>query len=124
MSRRILVIDDEPAICQIMRDLFADVCVDVDTAGDGREGLTKLTTNRYDVVLTDYFMPGLSGLRLFDRIREIAPDVPVVLLTGSALIADSVPGEVVVLKKPIALQELLDCLGRWLEPLVPTERTP
>ncbi len=115
MLRRVLVIDDEAGIRQIMRELFGEIGVDVDTVANGLEGLAQLTIHPYDVVISDYFMPGLAGLKLIGRIREVSPNVPVVLLTGSELIVDSVPADVVVLKKPIGLDQILECLGRWLE---------
>jgi CheY-like chemotaxis protein len=115
MPRRVLVIDDEAGIRQIMRELFGEIGVDVDTVANGLEGLAQLTIHPYDVVISDYFMPGLAGLKLIGRIREVSPHVPVVLLTGSELIADSVPSDVIVLRKPIELNQILECLGRWLE---------
>ncbi len=119
MPGRVLVIDDEPGIREFMRDLFAGIGVEADTAANGHEGLAKLMIQPYDLVVSDYFMPGLSGLKLIDRIREISPEMPVMLLTGSELIVDSVPAEVVVLKKPIGIDELLESLSRWLESVAP-----
>jgi CheY-like chemotaxis protein len=118
MPGRVLVIDDEPGIREFMRDLFAGMGADADTATNGHEGLERLRMQPYDLVVSDYYMPGLAGLKLIDRIREISPDMPVMLLTGSELIVDSVPAEVVVLRKPVAIAELLESLGRWLEPAV------
>jgi CheY-like chemotaxis protein len=115
MSRRVLVIDDEAGIRHVMRELVAEIGVEVDTVANGVEGLAQLTMHPYDVVISDYFMPGLAGMKLLGRIRETAPHVPVVLLTGSELIADSVPPDVVVLKKPIGVDQILECMGAWLE---------
>lgn len=82
---RILVVDDEPAILQTLRDLFLSSGHEVDTACDGQEGLDSALAGRYDLVLSDISMPRLSGIELLSRLEKIRPEVHRVLLTAHSL---------------------------------------
>ena len=82
---RILVVDDEPAILQTLRDLFQSCGHEVDTARDGQEGLDKALAGQYDLVLSDISMPRLSGIELLSRLEIVRPEVHRVLLTAHSL---------------------------------------
>ena len=82
---RILVVDDEPAILQTLRDLFLSSGHEVDTACDGQEGLDKALAGRYDLVLSDISMPRLSGIDLLSRLEKVRPEIHRVLLTAHSL---------------------------------------
>lgn len=77
----ILVVDDDDAIRSTLYDLFSDehVCHAAETA---EQALTYLTVESYDVVLTDFLMPGLSGLELLGHLRQRQPETPVILISG------------------------------------------
>ena len=77
----ILVVDDDDAIRSTLYDLFSDehVCHAAETA---EQALTYLTVESYDVVLTDFLMPGLSGLELMGHLRQRQPETPVILISG------------------------------------------
>jgi len=79
---RLLLIDDEPAIRRMMSlDLTADG-YQVLTAENGSSGLALFEKDRPDVVLTDIKMPGLDGLEVLGRIKEISPGTEVIVITG------------------------------------------
>ena len=82
---RILVVDDEPAILQTLRDLFLSRGHEVDTACDGQEGLDTALAGQYDLVLSDISMPRLSGIELLSRLEKVRPEVHRVLLTAHSL---------------------------------------
>jgi CheY-like chemotaxis protein len=82
---RILVVDDEPAILQTLRDLFLSAGHSVDTARDGQEGLDTALAGQYDLVLSDISMPRLSGIELLARLEALRPEVHRVLLTAHSL---------------------------------------
>lgn len=81
---RILIVDDEPDILESLRDLFdAEMDdVDVDTAESGQAALDAMATTAYDLVISDYKMPGMDGLEFLSRVRKQAPQVPRVLMTA------------------------------------------
>ena len=84
IQKRILVVDDEPAIVSLLSTILREKEWDVTEAHSGTEGIEKLEGERYDVILTDLMMPGDSGIDLLHAAKEIQPDVEVILMTGYA----------------------------------------
>ena len=81
-ARRILVVDDEAMVCESVRLLLAYDGHQVDTASSGPEALDRLEAAMYDVVFTDFSMPGMKGDELAHKIKERYPSKPVILLTA------------------------------------------
>jgi DNA-binding response OmpR family regulator len=82
---RVLLIDDEPHIRQMMRLTLEASGYDVDEAGSGEDGLTRLGDGRaHDVVVLDQKMPGIDGLETLRRIRDRAADARVLMITAFA----------------------------------------
>ena len=82
----ILVIDDEPGMrigCQRALEVEG---YHVSTAAEGEEGLEKLNSERYDLVLLDMMMPGIDGLEMLERIAQIDPTIVCVVITGYATV--------------------------------------
>lgn len=79
---RILIVDDEQSMREMTRQLFAKAGYDVLLAGDGVSALEVLAREFIDVVLTDIRMPRLDGVQLLQAIRNLAPDVVVVMMTA------------------------------------------
>lgn len=82
--KRILVVDDESTLVFFLRQGLqeADVACKVDVAPSGEEAVTKLTYNRYDLLITDLKMPGISGFTLVEVARSLHPDIKVILMTA------------------------------------------
>jgi diguanylate cyclase (GGDEF)-like protein/PAS domain S-box-containing protein len=85
--RKILVIDDDPLTRHVLEDILVPGDYTVGVAEDGEEGLKKLRTGRYDLVITDVLMPGMDGFRLLREIRkdDALKDIPVIFYTGTYL---------------------------------------
>ena len=82
-SEKILVVDDEELIIQLLRDYLNDLGYEVVTAYSSEEVLEKIGDGfDFDLVLSDINLPGKSGIELLRIIRELKTDIPVVLLTG------------------------------------------
>lgn len=81
---RILVVDDEAHIVQVVALKFRNAGLDVDTAGDGDEALAMLEGGRYDLVVTDLQMPVMSGIELARAMaaRSALARIPVLMLTA------------------------------------------
>jgi DNA-binding response OmpR family regulator len=107
---RVLVVDDEPDIRSLVRELLERAGHDVIEAGDGREALRVFYEEQPDLVLLDVSMPLLDGWGTLERIRELS-DVPVVMLTARAEELDKVRGLRAgaddYVTKPFGRQELL-----------------
>jgi len=78
----ILVIDDEAAIRGALKEILEYEKYEVTLAEDGAKGLQQLQKNIYDVVLCDVKMPGIDGMELLDRVQILAPEVPMVMISG------------------------------------------
>jgi DNA-binding response OmpR family regulator len=77
----ILVVDDEPKVCRLVRKTFAPEGWEVLQAPDGETGVALVESERPDLVLLDLTMPRMDGMEACRRIREIS-DVPIIMLTG------------------------------------------
>ena len=111
---RLLVIEDDPRVRRLLKQLLLVDGHAVKTAADGRAGLDQFRAGRFDVVLTDQSMPGLSGVQVAAAVKSMAPNTPVVLLTGYGEAADlpggAPPSVDLVLGKPLTLRVLRQAL--------------
>jgi DNA-binding NtrC family response regulator len=86
----ILVVDDDPIICEQLQRLYSHNKYQVTIAHRGEEALVLLETEDIDLVLTDIRLPGISGVELSQRIAEVWSDIPVIVMTGFAEIDNAV----------------------------------
>jgi DNA-binding response OmpR family regulator len=111
MSRgRVLVVDDEPDVRRLVRELLERAGYDVSDAADGRAGLRALFADPPDAVVLDVQMPDLDGWQTLERIRDVS-DVPVLMLTARTAELEKVRGlrggADDYVTKPFGRQELL-----------------
>ncbi|HOJ62597.1 MAG TPA: sigma-54 dependent transcriptional regulator [bacterium] len=115
----ILVVDDEPGMCHILKRLMSDQGYTVHTANRGEEALKLLAPESYDVILLDIRMPGLDGLQVLDRIKEVSPDTAVIMMTAFGTIETAVQamkrGAYEYITKPFNNDEVLHIVGNALE---------
>ncbi len=78
----VLVVDDVPAVQELLRDYLESEGYMVEVAGNGSDALLRLSEVRSDVVLLDILMPGLSGISVLKQIRAMYPGVQVIMVTG------------------------------------------
>ena len=116
---RILIVDDEPWI----REVFQDFCeltdsFEVDMASSGDEAVDKMKTENYDLVTMDLIMPEMSGLETLVKIKDMAPRIPIMVITGNAtekLINQAgVLGACQVMHKPVMLDDFIAGLTETL----------
>ncbi|NOY05046.1 MAG: sigma-54-dependent Fis family transcriptional regulator [Chlorobi bacterium] len=86
----ILVVDDERAVRDSLYGWFTEDGYEVDTAVDAQEALTKLQQRSFDLALLDIKLPGMDGMELQQRIREVDPELPVIMITAYASIETAV----------------------------------
>ncbi|HKP13188.1 MAG TPA: response regulator [Blastocatellia bacterium] len=120
MSKKmgILVIDDEPTVCDALKMILSDSGYEVAIAPTGREGLDKIHRQRFAATITDICLPDTSGLTVLSQIREQDPNSLVIVMTAHnvpEIVAESLKrGALGVLSKPFPLTDLLDLLNRTL----------
>jgi signal transduction histidine kinase/CheY-like chemotaxis protein len=114
----VLVVDDDEAVRQVAAAMLRDLGCDVMEAADGAEALVLLSdaSSPVNFIMLDYAMPGMNGLQLASAVRELRIDVPIVLITGYAEMADpsgsgteSIDG---LLRKPFTILEMQAMLMR------------
>ena len=88
--RRILIVDDEPEILDLLMAYFLMSRFEVETATNGPDALVTVSQQRPDVVLLDINMPGMNGLEALREIMKVDRSIPVIIVTGNAELAVTV----------------------------------
>jgi CheY-like chemotaxis protein len=112
---RCLVVDDEPPVRAVIGDILESAGHTVVTLGDGGDAIARFQAERFDLVVTDLAMPRVSGWQVARAIKQIAPQVPVFLVTGFGVELSPeerrAHGVDLVLVKPLQIQEILDAVA-------------
>jgi two-component system chemotaxis response regulator CheY len=111
----VLVVDDDPAIRDTVRDLLEDQGIPVETATDGRDALDKVTARRPRLVLLDMRMPVMDGWGFARALGEHRVRPPVVVMTAAADArrwAEEI-GAIGVVPKPFGIEELIGAVRRY-----------
>src|SRR5829696_6221731 len=87
---RVLVVDDEASIRDLLSKTLALAEYDVDLAPDGRTALERLRIIPYDLLITDLKMPGVDGLTVIREARRLKADIPVIIITGFSTEASAI----------------------------------
>ena len=116
--KRILIVDDDPDIHNLLRVALQAGDRQIESAYDGLEGLRSIEAVAYDLVMTDVNMPGLDGMALTERVHEVRPETPVVVMTVA-----STPENVIraiqerafsYFSKPFTTSSVAEMVGRAL----------
>lgn len=111
MQKRILIVDDDDEIRELLEFDVRSSGYFVDTAKDGLEGLNKALNNTYDLILLDVMMPKMNGFDVCKNIRQAKLSIPILLLTAKGTIDDKTTGFDCgaddYLVKPFDIQEVL-----------------
>ena len=119
MTASILVVDDEPAIQDVLSWSLAAEGYRVATAGSGEEALTRVEEQDFDVIVTDIVMPGLDGLEVLERSRVLNPRAAVIVMTAYAALETAIAalrrGACDYLEKPFSVEDLKERVQRLLQ---------
>ncbi len=119
MGFRILIIDDEPTLRESLEFALAASGYEVFAARTGEEGLELLSTANPDLILLDHWLPGINGDQVLSKVKEIRPDLPVIIMTaqGSVELAVSLMkmGAFDFLVKPFELDQIEALVAKGLE---------
>ena len=112
---RVLIVDDDPLIADILQTQVALSGIDSDTADGGAKALELFAEHNYKLVITDCSMPVMDGFQLADALRQRGFAGPIIGLTGSIVAAsDRGTAMNLVLNKPLKLDDLNSMLKHWL----------
>ncbi len=115
----ILIVDDDESLRRVTEFTLQEEGYDVLTAADGRSGLERFQSAAVDLVLSDVRMPEMDGMDLLPRLKAIAPDVPVIMLTAHGTISSAVEamklGAFDYLTKPFSRDQLRASVRKALE---------
>lgn len=135
-SKRILIADDEQYIRELYQEVLADAGFEVDTAGDGKEALEKITAGGYSLIALDVIMPQLDGLGVLQELQHAKPkqaNGPILLLTSlvndpAVKNAEALGVKQVLYKTEINPQQLVDIvvtmIGQSAPAAAPDKTTP
>lgn len=116
---KILAIDDDSIIRTLLTNILTKAGYEVITAADGESGLELAVSTAPDLVVTDFQMPGMSGLDVVSELQRTQPGLPVIILTAHGDVALTIKsiqlGAYDFIEKPIQTQELLDVIRNGLE---------
>jgi DNA-binding response OmpR family regulator len=115
---KIMVVDDEPFIREMMQEFLTLHGHDVITARSGEDAMTKIFSNDPHLVLLDIWMPGMTGLEVLEKIKKSGQNVGVVMLSAFGD-EDTVEealnmGANYYLQKPIEFKKLLKIINKWI----------
>lgn len=115
---RILVVDDEPSIRDLLSKTLALAEYEVDVAPDGRSAIERLRSQTYDLLIVDLKMPGMDGLTVIREARRVTAELPVVIITGFSTESTAIEavnlGVSGYLTKPFRVPEVLKAAARAL----------
>ena len=115
---RVLVVDDEASIRDLLSKTLALADYEVDVAPDGEEALDRLKTQPCDLLITDLRMPGLDGMSMISEVRRLHPQLPVIVITGFSTEATAIDAANIgvsgYLTKPFKVPRVLEVAARAL----------
>ena len=115
---KILIVDDEPPVCTSIASALAGGGYHIDTVNSGAEALKRDGENRYDVIVADLMMPGISGIDLLKAVKKKRPEAIVIMVTGYPSIKTAVQsvklGAFDYIPKPFAPDEIRALVARAL----------
>lgn len=118
LARRILVVDDEPLVCESVEKVLAFDGHKVETATSSEAALAIFEKEKFDLVILDYEMPTMRGDKLAVAIKALAPNQPIIMITAhvESLLSSGNPlaGVDLVIGKPFDLQEFRQGIARLL----------
>ncbi len=111
---KILIVEDEPQVRDVLKMLLSFDGHEIATAGDANEALAMFGQAGFDVVITDYSMPGMKGDALAAALKARLPGQPVIMITANAEMFKTsgvpMPGVDQLVNKPFQIQELRDAI--------------
>ena len=116
MKKKVLVCDDDPAVCEIISAMLRDAGYEVQEEYDGTQALEDLREGRHEVMILDYMLGKTNGLDILQKACQVDHEVRIIMMSGYQ--SDDLPkrakelGASGFLPKPFLMQELLNVVGK------------
>lgn len=104
---RILIVDDEEAILYVFERYLSVAGYDVAVANNGFDAVRAGEAGPFDLLITDFRMPGMNGIEVIHALRRLKPDLPALVISGNPIEAGKMPDGVRFLSKPVSMAGLL-----------------
>ncbi len=118
-GRRVLIVDDEKNIRLTLSQSLESLEIETDTAANGEEALAKLEEEDFGLMLLDLKMPGMDGIEVLRKVREMRPDIRVIIITAYGTIESAIEavklGAVDFIQKPFAPAEIRQLVTQVLD---------
>jgi DNA-binding response OmpR family regulator len=118
-EKSLLIVDDEKNIRLTLSRALEVLEVETDTAANGEEALAKLKEKEFCLILLDLKMPGMDGMEVLRRVREIRPDIRVIIITAYGTIESAVEamklGAIDFIQKPFSAEEIRELVSRVMD---------
>ena len=112
---RVLLVDDESDFVEALASRLEIRGMAVSTAADGPEAIAQVTAHKFDAIILDLAMPGMDGIETLRALKDIAPDLQVILLTGRGTVQKGIQamklGAMDFLEKPVPIDALVERIG-------------
>jgi len=124
-SNRVLLVDDEPGMLQMLKTVLRQYGFVTEEAGDGRDAMELLGKRPFDVIVSDVNMPRYPGLEFLRSVREKDPDIPVIMMTGIKDRAHHMKAQTLnvseyLVKNEYTPRDLLELIRKHIAPLPAT----
>jgi CheY-like chemotaxis protein len=114
--RRILVVDDEPFVCDAVKMMLEFDGHVVETAGNGKDAFEAFKKSQFDLIITDWKMPGMTGDELANEIKAQSPSQPIIMITAHAEMLQTMKVSMkaidAVVPKPFLLDDLRKAIAK------------
>jgi DNA-binding NtrC family response regulator len=115
---RVMILDDEPIVCERLRSTLERAQLDIETFTDPREALQRFSEKKFQVLITDLKMKELDGIEILKRVKEVSPETRVIIITGFATVEKAKEalriGAYDFIAKPFKLSQLRDLVVKAL----------
>lgn len=112
---KILIIDDEKAILKMLNQILSRMGFLVNTAESAEEGINKINSNPYDLILTDIKMPGMSGDDVFKYVRNhLNKSIPIIAMSGTPWLLGNSSFDAVI-AKPCYKKDLVEVVSQFVQ---------
>jgi two-component system response regulator AtoC len=110
IAARILIVDDDEAIRELLKEFFQGLGYEINTAANGSEAMAIISQNGIDCIISDHIMPDMNGLDLLEHLRDKKKKVPFLMITGYPTIETAVEvmkqGAYDYITKPLQLEDV------------------
>jgi CheY-like chemotaxis protein len=114
---KLLIADDDADMRDFLRDELINAGFSVSTVSNGADAIVKVTEQPFDLILLDMLMPGLDGIQVIKVMKKIAPQIPIIGLTGyvgRGYMSQAMDLDVITLTKPIVVSGLIEEINSTL----------